>query len=467
MSNIKRITNLPDADLLKELLSETINEVAQRKGLYHKEHCFIRDTQKMTFENTYQLIYSMTSSSLSTQLFDFFAHDHIPCVSTLTEARKKLDYHFFKDVHDSFMQKVNGFITNIGNNKNSIRFYAYDGSNIPLETFNKSKLDCVDTRSDTRKRAGIYFHGLYDVNTGLFIDFHIERITERNETRAAKIMVNRVQDNSGICFMGDRGYHCFDLESLIMQKGLFFIHRLKERDFYKLLGISKQDDLAEEFDEPIKKVLVPNDKGLALKRRKNPEIPFYGVSSKSFKFCEFNDKELRYDVRLLKIRLDHDQYEYIVTNLSQDEYSLDEIKELYCQRWYIERGYENLKYGIGLHAIHARLMDLVKQEIYAGLTLHNAAAILILIAEQKEKERQETDAQKAKEVGKEPKNYKYEYKINRTYVFQTFRNFLYSAFMDGETYVQNVIRHKVPIKPGRHFQRNGIKKAATNYHRCR
>lgn len=100
----------------------------------------------MSFENTYQLIYSMTSSSLSTQLFDFFVHDHIPCVSTLTEARKKLDYHFFKDVHDSFMQKMNHFISNIGKDKNGIRFYAYDGSNIPLETFNKSTLDCVDTR---------------------------------------------------------------------------------------------------------------------------------------------------------------------------------------------------------------------------------------------------------------------------------------------------------------------------------
>lgn len=305
------------------------------------------------------------------------------------------------------------------------------------------------------------------MNSGLFIDFHIERITERNETGAAKIMVNRVQENSGICFMGDRGYHSFDLECLIMQKGLFFIHRLKERDFYKLLGISKQDDLAEEFDEPIKKVLVSNEKGLALKKRKNPEIPFYGVSSKSFKFCEFSDKELRYNVRLLKIRLDHDQYEYIVTNLPEDEYSLNGIKKLYCQRWYIERGYENLKYGIGLQSIHARLMDLVKQEIYAGLTLHNAAAILILIAEQREKERQEAEVQKAKETGKESKTYKYRYKSNRTYVFQTFRNFLYSAFMYGKTYIKNVMRHKVPINPGRHFERNGVKKAATNDHRCR
>lgn len=40
-------------------------------------------------------------------------------------------------------------------------------------------------------------------------------------------------------------------------------------------------------------------------------------------------------------------------------------------RWEIETAFRELKYTIGLNAFHAKKRELIKQEIYARLILHN------------------------------------------------------------------------------------------------
>ncbi|WP_143356988.1 transposase [Ileibacterium valens] len=100
---------------------------------------------------------------------------------------------------------------------------------------------------------------------------------------------------------------------------------------------------------------------------------FHVVNPKTFDFETYGDEngEFEFTARLLRIGVDDGTYEELITNLSEDEYPLKRITSLYKSRWFIERGYENLKYGVEIQLIYARKMDLVKQEVYAGMTLHN------------------------------------------------------------------------------------------------
>ena len=50
---------------------------------------------------------------------------------------------------------------------------------------------------------------------------------------------------------------------------------------------------------------------------------------------------------------------------------LEEIKELYHKRWGIETSFRELKYAIGLSALHSKKRESIKQEIYARLLLYN------------------------------------------------------------------------------------------------
>lgn len=46
---------------------------------------------------------------------------------------------------------------------------------------------------------------------------------------------------------------------------------------------------------------------------------------------------------MIKIPLENESLEVLATNLSEIEFSTDEIKELYHMRWGIETAYETLK----------------------------------------------------------------------------------------------------------------------------
>ena len=63
--------------------------------------------------------------------------------------------------------------------------------------------------------------------------------------------------------------------------------------------------------------------------------------------------------------------EYIYTNLPKEEFTLDEIRELYNRRWGIETSFRDIKYAAGMLFFHSRIKQLVLQEIYAKLILYN------------------------------------------------------------------------------------------------
>lgn len=81
-------------------------------------------------------------------------------------------------------------------------------------------------------------------------------------------------------------------------------------------------------------------------------------------------------------------------------------KKLYNIRWGIEIAFRELKYAIGLNAFHAKKRELIKQEIYARLILHNFCERIIRKIKIPKKER------------------KYHYQVNFTRSVHILRSFL-------------------------------------------
>ena len=75
--------------------------------------------------------------------------------------------------------------------------------------------------------------------------------------------------------------------------------------------------------------------------------------------------------RIIRIEINENSYEMLVTNLSEEEFPKDELTKLYAMRWGIETSLRNLKYIVGMLGFYSRKSESVTQEIYASLIMHN------------------------------------------------------------------------------------------------
>ncbi len=334
-------------DQLRDMLLDSLGEALKEHNKYHDPKAFSRHTKKLSLENVVNLIYFMTGANLNVVLTEYFGIDDLcPAQSSLTEARLKLRPEFFAKIFYSFMEKLLPYLPDV-RDLYGMAFLAIDGSNIPLETFNKELEDLSKTRTTKKddnskdtdekdnERAGIYLNGLYTMDCRhLFIDFELQRIKYRNETEAACQLVLRQPRDAKYCFVMDRGYHCFKLEHFIASRGNYYLIRMKEIDFCKLLG-TKAEDLKGEIDEDVHKILVPaKGKGFPLKRRMNPDKEYYKVSPDTFDFDETGECE--FTCRLVRLEIQDGVYEYLIMNLPRGKYDINSLRCIYNNRWGIE-----------------------------------------------------------------------------------------------------------------------------------
>ena len=80
--------------------------------------------------------------------------------------------------------------------------------------------------------------------------------------------------------------------------------------------------------------------------------------------------------RILRFEIGDGQFECIITNLDRQEFSSEDIKQMYHMRWGIETSFRALKYTIGLSCFHSKKVEFIKQEIYARLILYNFCEII-------------------------------------------------------------------------------------------
>lgn len=100
----------------------------------------------------------------------------------------------------------------------------------------------------------------------------------------------------------------------------------------------------------------------------------------TFDFIDENHPEYELNLRIVRFDLGNGNFENIITNLSQDECSVEELKELYWMRWKIETSFRDLKHTIGTENFHSKSVNFVSQEIIARMILFNFSTTIISMA---------------------------------------------------------------------------------------
>ena len=390
---------------------------------------FVRKSE-LSFSKTMQFILGMGSQTLGSELMEFYGLDKKSVsVSAIVQRRAKIlpfaFQYLFHKFNETFSQThfFHGY-----------RLYAVDGSDIHIPTNPDDKDTFYRANDDAKGYNLMHLNALYDLMNRRYIDAVLQDSRNENEHSALISMAKNVKSDSII--VADRGYESYNTIAHLENNGLKYVIRIKTT-----AGI------AQKFNIPADKE-TDFTADIMLTRRQtnevksNPEIYRYLAPFSTFDFLPKGSKDTySLKFRIIRIKISEKNYETLVTNLWDDEFSAEDIKMIYKIRWGIETSFRELKYHVGLIAFHSKKKDCVIQEIFASLIMYNFSMLItenIVIDDDKHND--------------------YRYKINYAVAIHACIRFFRSSHADPSLLEDLIARNKCPVRP----DRNVVRK--TRYH---
>lgn len=395
--------------------------------LVNDTECDFTRNRKLPFPDVIMIILSMAGCPIREELLDYFDYDiNTATSSAFVQARSKV----LPDAFEQLLHLFNNAYPCTETYK-GYRLIAVDGSdlNIPYDPQDRTTL-----HKNQHKACSLYhINAAYDILNNRYVDLIVQGNTNNYEQKAMWTMAERFPEKKTI-FIADRNYPTWNNMEHVIRSGKYFLIRTK--DIHSFNSLLRKFGLPDsEFDMDVHTTLTTN---LTMSLKYPDKFRFLSTSS-TFDF--FDAENPFYDVsyRVVRFKLDGtDDYECIITNLSRNEFSVEDIKYLYGLRWQEEISFRHLKYSADLSAVHARKRSSILQEIWARAILYNFSFIII----------QELAKRKA---GRKRKKRKYEYVINKTRAIHLIRDLLLkrkggSSPPDLEGLISNEI---LPLRPGR------------------
>ena len=88
------------------------------------------------------------------------------------------------------------------------------------------------------------------------------------------------------------------------------------------------------------------------------------------------EKMGRYKFRIVEIKLENGKIKYLATNLDKNEFTIEELRELYAKRWDIKTGFKKLKSQIQIENFSRYRHIIIEQDFYANIFLYNIATAI-------------------------------------------------------------------------------------------
>ena len=411
---------------IKRTLKICINEISANPKVFaiNPGKDFTRK-RKLPFKQVIKSILSMTGKSIRGELMDYFnLTPSMPTVSAFVQQRNKIS-------HLAFETLFHTFTSSIDEQKlfNGYRLLAVDGSDIHTPT-NKDEKDSFYEGTNGKKPYNLFhLNALYDLQRRIYTDAIIQGRKRENEHRAFVTMVDRDTVSVPTIYIADRGYESYNNMAHVIEKGQKFLIRARDSKSNCLISGLKLPD-QDEFDIQCCLGLTRQQTNAV----KDSDLKFISHSS-PFDYLPKSSKKsivmkpYYLSFRVVRFKLKEDTYEVLITNLTKDEFSVSELKELYAMRWGIETSFRDLKYSLALSYFHSKKTENILQEIFARLTMYNFAELI------------------TSHVIVKHKNRKYSYRINFAAAVHICRNFFLKNIspLDVEALL---LQHLLPIRNG-------------------
>jgi hypothetical protein len=334
-------------------------------------------------------------------------------------ARQKVKWEAFDEL---FRTSVSGSYNEECKLWRGFRILAADGSfiRLPME---QELIDYYGALGHEGTSAAALASVLYDVENDIIVDAKIEPI-ERNERSLAAEHIEALmkmgdfQQGHRELLIFDRGYPSYDFIKSLEDKEIAYVMRVQK-------GFIREEELG-----------TAVDRWVAL-----------GKSGKQ--------------VRTIVVDLGSEEREILITNLPEAEMEYKAFKELYHKRWGIETKYKTVKQKLELENFSGRLVENIKQDFYAMMTVSNMIASCRRVADRKVKK------------DREGLGNKYEYQVNVNHAIGVYKDRLIRIIIEEDRVsrrhlmnelLREMERRVVPIRPNREVVRKNINRKAKFHH---
>lgn len=410
---------------LHTTLSNCIKELDTIHDLFvqHPGRDFSRN-RKISFSDICWFLIGLQGKSMPNEILDFFDHSiSVPSSSAFIQQRKKILTEAWDFLFHSFIQECTPFssVTMYGNH-----IFAVDGSDANI--YRNPNDEETFIHEGERGYNAIHINALYDLLNHIYYDVVFQGKKKLHERSAFNYMIDRYHGPKAI-FIADRGYESFNTFAHVIQSGQQFLIRMKDINSNGILGAYDLPD--DEFDSFIQTTLTRRHTKTTMD---HPET--YTILPPKTDF-DYLDSCQHYDIsfRIIRFRVGSG-YVCVATNLSEDLFPLEIIRQLYHLRWDEETGFRELKYTIGLLNFHSKTKDLILQEIYARIILYNFCELVVKHA-----------------VVKTRGDTKHSYKITFATAVNICKEYLKRGGDEDEK-MRLIQKHLTPIRPDRKYPLN-------------
>lgn len=360
------------ADLIKKNLETMLSDMDTNSHLFskHPEKDFTRK-RKLDLKEMLRILLSMGGNSLRLELMEYFSYDlDTATTAAFVQQREKIlpkafEFLFHKFTKASIQPHFH----------ESYRLLAVDGSGLCI-SYNPNDIENHFPNGPIARGFNLlHLNAMYDLCSRVYVDALVQPGRHVNEGQAMIDMVERSDIKDKTIVIADRNYENYNSFEHIQQKGWNYVVRIKDINSN---GISSRLIIPEEdtFDK---------EYNLLLTRRQTKEIKAnpekYKIMPKHQKFDYLPpDDKGTYPMyfRIVRFPITGNQFEVLITNLSEIEFPINKLKELYDMRWGVETSFRELKYAIGLSNFHSKKVAYVTQEIFARLTMYNFCEIITM-----------------------------------------------------------------------------------------
>lgn len=391
-----------------KFIKSAINDVIEDKRTYVLDDIHFKRNKKwpfpifiyfMLFRKRTTLRHSINSMYKILSQFDFKKVSP----SNFSQQRKYIDPNAFKEISK-------GFLKNIGiTDKKKIlktfkgkRIYAGDGSELEI-------LNLISTRAEFKVKhktphytypANAKFSAVMDVLNGYILDGTLGNFKEGDFPMIHDNLENLddVVDFMEAVFTFDRGYVGLELCARLLELCTNFVIRLREGVYKEEINNMASNDEIVKLkltDERLEKFRDPE---LKAKYEKEEEIELRIVKTKI--------KVIRFDKKTNEPYEDYVN-EILLTNLSKEEMSVEDLKEIYKLRWGIEINFNTLKHRFNIENFTGTIKLTHQQDLYSQFLTYNLFCYIKNLLNMKLEKRF------VKKYGEEYLDFDFEYKINQ------------------------------------------------------
>ncbi len=219
---------------------------------------------------------------------------------------------------------------------------------------------------------------LHDSINHLKLDLQVDRITQSERVLALKHIDHYCENYSDkAVFIFDRGYISMYLIDRLIEKNQYFLFRTKSNDYVKYFGQIETGTSAT-FD-------VSLDRSETNSYRQDRQFRNHLLNT-------------TYRLRFAKVVIGQnedgsDSIEYLITNLSEEMATEEELKELYWLRWNVETSYNQMKNRMKMEEFSGYKPEFILQDLYADMWMYNIVSLKIMESNEKKALTQKEDGE--------------------------------------------------------------------------